>query len=220
MVSSSPWAKLIRPMIEKSIARPSASSAYVEPSESPLMHCWTNSCSVMSFGHAEVRGLHAAIAAELVRRPLRVDPADPHQVGAVGDAKRLVDVLLDEQDRHALLVAQPDDQVEDEPDELRREAERRLVEEQQPRPGHERPRDRELLLLAARERGGRQAQPLAERREELEQALAVSVVGPAAARGGGAEPQVLRHREPREDPPALGCKPHASTDDPLRRQVA
>src|SRR2546421_618408 len=33
-------------MIEKSIASPSASSAYVEPSERPLMHCWTNSWRV------------------------------------------------------------------------------------------------------------------------------------------------------------------------------
>src|ERR687885_15124 len=187
-------------MIEKSIASPSASSAYVEPSESPLMHCWTNSWSVIrSFRHAEVGRLHAPVAAKLVRRPLRVDRTHAHEVRAVADAKRLVDVLLHEQDRHALLLAQPDDEVEDEPDELRREAERRLVEEEQPRRRHERPRDRELLLLAARERGGRQAQALAEHREELEQALAVSVVGPATARGG-AEPQVLRHREPGEDP--------------------
>src|SRR5919206_4074629 len=163
MVSSSPCAKLIRPMIEKSIASPSASSAYVEPSESPLMHCWTNSCSVIrSLRHAEVGRLHAAVAAELLRRPLCLDRADAHEVRAVADAKGLVDVLLDEQDRHALLLAEPDDQVEDEPDELRREAERRLVEEEEPRGGHERPRDRELLLLAAREGGGRQAQPLPE----------------------------------------------------------
>src|SRR5919205_4366977 len=153
-------------MIEKSIASPSASSAYVEPSESPLMHCWTNSCRVIrSFRHAEVGGLHAAVAPELLRRPLRLDRAHAHEVRAVADAERLVDVLLDEQDRHALLVAEPDDQVEDEPDELRREAERRLVEEEQPGRRHERPRDRELLLLAARERGSRQAQALAEHRE-------------------------------------------------------
>src|SRR5437763_6899880 len=154
MVSSSPWAKLIRPMIEKSIASPSASSAYVEPSERPLMHCWTNSCSVIrSFRHTEVGGLHAAVAAELLGRSLDLDPAHAHEVRAVADAERLVDVLLHEQDRHPLLLAQPDDQVEDEPDELRREAEGRLVEEEQPGHGHERTRDRELLLLDARERG-------------------------------------------------------------------
>src|ERR671927_565860 len=157
-------------MIEKSIASPSASSAYVEPSESPLMHCWTNSCSVIrSFRHAEVGRLHAPVAAEILRRPLRVDRAHAHEVRAVADAKRLVDVLLHEQDRHALLVAQPDDQVEHEPDELRREAERRLLEEQEPRPRHERPRDRELLLLAARERGCGELEALPEDREELEQ---------------------------------------------------
>src|SRR2546423_5660702 len=221
MVSSSPWAKLIRPMIEKSIASPSASSAYVEPSESPLMHCWTNSCSVIrSFRDAEVGGRHAAVAAELRRRPLRLDRTDAHQVRAVADAERLVNVLLDQQDRHALLLAQPDDQLEDEPDELRREAERRLVEEEEPRPGHERPRDRKLLLLAARERRGGQTEPVAERREWLEQALAGRVVSTRSARGGGAEPEVLSHTEPREDPPALRRKPDAAADDPLRRQAA
>ena len=44
--------------------------------------------------------------------------------------------------------------VEDGVDELRREAERRLVEEEQVGPGDERARDRELLLLAAGERAG------------------------------------------------------------------
>src|SRR2546423_6105005 len=87
MVSSSPWAKLIRPMIEKSIASPSESSAYVEPSERPLMHCWTNSWSVIrSLRDAEVGGLHAPVTAELVRRPLCLDRADAHQVGAVANA--------------------------------------------------------------------------------------------------------------------------------------
>src|SRR5919202_6467957 len=134
------------------------------------MHCWTNSWKVIGSrdGHAEVGGLHAAVAAELLRRPLGVDPADAHQVRAVAALKRLVDVLLDEQDRDALLVAEASNQLEDEPDELRGEAERGLVEEQELRPGHERPCDGELMLLTAGKRGRRQPQPLAEGREELE----------------------------------------------------
>src|SRR5919198_3450795 len=206
-------------MIEKSIASPSASNAYVEPSESPLMHCWTNSWKVIrSRRHAEVGRLHAAIAAEFLRRPLGVDPAHAHQVRAVADPKRLVDVLLDEQDGDALLAPEAHDQVKDEPDELGREAERGLVEEQEPRPRHESPCDRELLLLPARERGRRQPQPLAERREELEQPFPPGVVARPAR--GGAEAQVLRHRQAREDPPALGREADAAADHALRRQVA
>ena len=44
------------------------------------------------------------------------------------------------------------ERLEDDIDDLRREPERRLVEEQHVGPGDERSRDRELLLLAARER--------------------------------------------------------------------
>src|SRR5919109_3560193 len=209
-------------MIQKRTASPSASSAYVDPSERPLMHCWTNSWKVIagSRGDAEIGGLDAAVADELLRRPLRLDAPDPHQVRAVAARERLVDVLLDEQDRHPLLVAEADDQLEDEPDELRREAERRLVEEQELRPGHERPRDRELLLLAAGERGRRQPQALAQDGEELEQPLAAAVVAAVPPGRGRADPQVLGHREPGEDPPALGREADAAADDLLGRQVA
>ena len=65
-------------------------------------------------------------------------------------------VLLDEQHRRA---AAPDlrDRLEHLVDEDGREAERRLVEEQQPRLGDERAGDRELLLLAAGQRPRREA---------------------------------------------------------------
>ena len=46
------------------------------------------------------------------------------------------------------------DQVEDRLDDLRREAERGLVEQQELRLGHERAGDGEHLLLAARQRAG------------------------------------------------------------------
>ena len=59
------------------------------------------------------------------------------------------------------------ERLEDDVDDLRREAERRLVEEEEVRPRDERARDRELLLLAAGERAGRRAAELGDDREEL-----------------------------------------------------
>ena len=44
--------------------------------------------------------------------------------------------------------------------------ERRLVEQEQPRPAHQRPPDREHLLLAARQRPAGLAEPLLEQREQ------------------------------------------------------
>src|ERR671925_118095 len=153
-------------MIQKRTASPSASSAYVDPSERPLMHCWTNSWKVIagSRGDAEIGGLDAAVADELLRRPLRLDAPDPHQVRAVAA--------------------------------------------------------RELLLLAAGERGRRQPQALAQDGEELEQPLAAAVVPAVASGRGRADAQVLGHREPGEDPPPLGREADALTNDLLGRQVA
>ena len=59
--------------------------------------------------------------------------------------------LLDEQHREPAVLDRGE-RVEDDVDDARREAERRLVEQQHVGLGDERPRDRELLLLAAGER--------------------------------------------------------------------
>src|SRR5205085_818207 len=101
----------------------------------------------------------------------------------------------------------------------RREPERRLVEEQELRARHERAGDRELLLLAAGERGGRQPQALAEDREELEQPLAAVAVRGTPG-GGRADPQVLGDCEAGEEPPPLGREADAALHDPLRWEVA
>ena len=60
-------------------------------------------------------------------------------------------------------------------DQDRREAQRRLVEEQHPRLGHQRPADGEHLLLAARQRAALLAGALAQPREQVEDALDVGL---------------------------------------------
>ena len=90
------------------------------------------------------------------------------------DVERHERVLLHEQDRRALGVDVGDD-LEDLLDEDRREAERRLVEEEQLRAGHERATDGEHLLLAARQGAALLCRPLAKPREEVEHAGRVLV---------------------------------------------
>ena len=74
------------------------------------------------------------------------------------------------------------DQREQLLDQQRRQTERRLVEDQQPRLGHQSASDGEHLLLAAGQRAGALALPLGEPRENREHALAVAARG---ARGRG-----------------------------------
>src|SRR5262245_55146641 len=71
-------------------------------------------------------------------------------VHAVGEIEREPDVLLGEQDRQPMGFELPDLLLQVLDDE-RREPLRRLVEQKQLRITHQRARDREHLLLAARE---------------------------------------------------------------------
>ena len=91
---------------------------------------------------------------------------------------------------------------------LRREAERGLVEQQQARLGHQAARDREHLLLAAREQPGALVQPLAQAREALEHRLDLARV-PLAARVG-AEREVVEHRKLGKHLAALGHQHRAA----------
>ena len=81
------------------------------------------------------------------------------------------------------------DDLEDLLDDERRQAERRLVEQQEARPAHQRARDREHLLLAARQRAAALALALLEDREQREDAL--EILGEIWRIGGGAELQIF-----------------------------
>src|SRR5687767_13267970 len=110
--------------------------------------------------------------------------------------------LLDEKDRDPAL-ADRRQLLEDLLDECRRQSERRLVQKQHRRARDERPADRELLLLPARQHSRLAAAVLAENREQ------VVGIGEAAARvspstSGQAEPEVLVNREVRIDAASLG----------------
>ena len=117
-------------------------------------------------------------------------------VRAVGERDRALRALLDEQHREAAL-ADRGERVEDDVDDARREPERRLVEEQDVGLRDERARDRELLLLAARERARAPPAELVDDREQLVDALERVAVAAAArrrARGGGSPRPSARRR--------------------------
>ena len=74
-----------------------------------------------------------------------------HDVDVVGDLAAEVQILLDQQDRHALLVAQELQRPADILDDRGLDALGRLVEHQDLGSGDQRTPDGELLLLATRE---------------------------------------------------------------------
>ena len=102
---------------------------------------------------------------QLRARPGERDAPDLEHVRRLRELQRDVRVLLDDEHGQALLLVQLPDDAEDLGDEQRREAERRLVEQEQARALHERAREREHLLLAAAERAGLLVAPLLEPRE-------------------------------------------------------
>ena len=125
------------------------------------------------------------------------DVAVLQHVGAMGDRQRHRGVLLDHQDGGALSVDGLDD-VEHLLDQHRREAHRRLVHQQQPRPRHQRAPDREHLLLAARQRAAVLVGPLLEAREQRVDALEVGCRTPRPALRGAC-------RRPSPGSPTRSC---------------
>src|SRR5579864_4905071 len=99
--------------------------------------------------------LHPQVLVQLAHVPVELrirnhidDPAMLHHVMPVGDGGSEAEVLLDQQDREALLLQRADraaDLLHDD----RRKTLRRLVEQQQARAGAQDAPDREHLLLAA-----------------------------------------------------------------------
>src|SRR6185437_5607532 len=100
----------------------------------------------------------------------------------------------------------------------RRQAEGRLVEQQQLRPQHQRARDRQHLLLAARERARLLASALPESREIAVDALEI-LRDLLVATGIGAEAQILLDAEADEGPAPVRHMADAEADDVLGGNV-
>src|SRR5262249_60809932 len=127
-----------------------------------------------------------------------LDPPYAENVSAVNDVERLMNVPLDEQDRHALTV-QAGHQLEDLIHERRSEAKRGLVEHQHLWMGHQGSRQSQLLLLAAGERAGRLGKPLAKDREQRAHLVDIASIFSPVPANGSAEPQVLLNGQRRKD---------------------
>ena len=195
--------------------RPEAMRKYIAPSPRPVTVRRMKvsiTCSGPAARDAEELTQQRGIAEQLRGRP-GVDDAPLVEDDHVA-RERLDDaeVLLDEQDR--LRLAHPLERACDLRDEERREALRRLVDEQDPVVVEQRPCDRDHLLLAARERARPLCCPLAKLGEEVVDEV---VAGRAVP---NREAQVLLDGEPGEDVAVLGHVADAAAHDPVGRQLA
>src|SRR3989442_1852264 len=184
------------------------------PVASPETTGWTK----ISIGAvSEVRASDGVVPAELGRRPRHDDAARLEEVGVIGEVERRRDVLLDEQDAHALLAVDGAHDAEDLAGDERRESERGLVEEEQARPQHERAPDREHLLLAPGEAPGGLTPSLAQHRKIVVDPREVPRRRARRAPRIGAEPEIFLHGELHERPAPLRHVRDSQADDVLGR---
>src|SRR5919112_5230576 len=122
-----------------------ASAPYSEPVAHPSMITWTK----RSTSQPQIGAADALVRLDLAGLARQHDPAGFEHVRVVRELEHQVRVLLHEQQRHAVLPDDPLEDLEQLTGEVRRQPQRGLVEQHQPRLEHERARDREHLLLTA-----------------------------------------------------------------------
>jgi hypothetical protein len=137
-----------------------------------------------------------------------------HDQEAIGERRGEAEVLLDHDDRVALLAQAFDDLAELLHDD-RRQALGDLVEQEQARAGAQDARDGEHLLLAARQARALARRALLQVREHRVDLLEAHAVRAERRR----QHQVLLGRQAREDAALLGAVADAEAGDAVRREV-
>src|SRR5438128_920681 len=171
------------------------------PDASPETTCWKK-LAIDRYLIAEVALPDRLVVAKLAAGSRDLYLADLEHVGALRRVERDAGVLLDDEHGKAVAVVELADDPEDLAHDQGREPQRGLVEHQQSRTRHERPRERKHLLLTARERAGILAAALDEPWEPLGDPH--DVRRDRAAAGVCTEPQVLGHGQLREGPATFG----------------
>src|SRR2546425_3039808 len=94
---------------------------------------------------AQVRAAYRLVLSQVRARPVESDAAGLEHVCVLGVVERDVCVLLDDEHRQSLVLVERAHDLEDLTDDDWCQPERRLVEQEQPRPRHQRTCEREHL---------------------------------------------------------------------------
>src|SRR5574337_993012 len=169
---------------------------------------------------AEIEFAHVLVVPEGSRRAVEHVPPSIEDVAETRVAERNRGVLLGEQKRDAFALVKAAHDLENLVHDLRRKPHRRLVEQHEFWPRHQRPPDRAHLLLAARGIARERLAPLFEARKKAINALEVACdFGAPVAAGEGAGQEVLLDRQMAEAMPALHDLNRAAPDEAARRQA-
>src|SRR5712691_119049 len=175
------------------------------------------SSTITSCLDPEIALLNIVACREVGRAAAPDHPAFLQHIVYFRDAGQRLHVLVDDENRQPFGL-QALDRAVDLRAHQRREALGRLVEDQQPRIGHQRPADGEHLLLAARELVAVVVPPCLQVRKQQVDPLEGPGMLSAAAIGGGGE-KVFAHRQVGKHLAAFWDQAKASLRDAVRRQV-
>src|ERR1051326_158100 len=154
----------------------------------------------------EIKLLDQVVVVELVGgAAFEGDLAVDDDVAAVGDADRLVEILLGHQHGERVALLHFADGLDGAADQDRGEADRRLVDQKN--------LGRQHLRLAPRHAAGELAAALGQSRKGLEADLEIALELAAGGAAKGAEQKVLFHGKPRKQPAAFGDERNAEIDD-------
>src|SRR6266568_4085928 len=169
----------------KASRRRSTSSSAIPP-PAPAILLDRAVASSLAAGLAEIELLDVLVALQARGVAVKHHAAVLQHIAVVRDLEGDRGALLHQHDGDAELVADRDQAAHEVVDDDRREAERELVDQQQPRPAHERARERQHLTLAARQEA---ADPIAQarklRKERKGLLLASPALGGACTERGG-----------------------------------
>src|SRR5687768_2510292 len=154
-------------------------------------------------GQPQVELLDVLVLADRLRVAVEHDAAALHHVAVLRELQRDGGVLLGQQDGHAFLAVQPAHGLENLVNEHGRETHRRLVEQHELRPRHQRPSDGQHLLLASRDVPRLEPTPFLKSGEVGIHQVEVPARGLTFAPGVGAGQEVLLDGQVLEDPPPL-----------------
>src|SRR5271155_2604133 len=141
---------------------------------------------------------------------LQDDTAVAHHVETIGYPQRLSDILLEQQDGKPVLVGELANRLENVDDDGRCEAERRFVEQQEFRFGHQRDSEAQHPLLAARHRAAELPLAFCQDREKFEHARKALLLALGRLLMERAELQILADGEVRKDEVLGGNQRHAA----------
>src|SRR5688572_31237784 len=154
-------------------------------------------------GQPQVELLDVLVLADRLRVAVEHDAAVLHHVAVLRELQRDGGVLLREQHGHAFLAVQPAHRLENLVNEHGREPHRRLVEQHELRPRHQRTSDGQHLLLASRDVPRLEPTPFLKSGEVGIHQVEVPARGLTFPPGVGAGEEVFLHGQVLEDAPPL-----------------